>query len=82
MTSRDFCFWLQGALELNPPEEGFTPQQVEVLKKHLALAFIHEIDPSMGDEAHQEKLDNAHEGAKPGGTKYQRPPIGDIRMRC
>ncbi len=43
MTSRDFCYWLQGALELSP-DMALTPAQMLVVRAHLNLVFIHEID--------------------------------------
>lgn len=68
MTSRDFCFWLQGYLEINDadatPTQGLGPKQVECIKKHLALAFKHEIDPNMGPKEHQDELNKLHEGRK------------------
>ena len=60
MTSRDFCFWLQGFYELTDTTDGITPEQTEMIKKHLALAFKHEIDPSMGDKEHQAVLSDVH----------------------
>jgi len=59
MTSRDFCFWLQGLLELGEVTE-LTPKQVEILKNHLSLVFVHEIDPSFGDQQKQDKLNNLY----------------------
>jgi hypothetical protein len=66
VTSRDFCFWLQGFLELRTAaptagvQAGLSTEQVECVGRHLALVFKHEIDPSMGDMAHQAKLDETH----------------------
>jgi hypothetical protein len=60
MTSRDFCYWLQGHFELGTSPEGMSCAQVEVVKKHLALVFIHEIDPSAGPPEHQKKLNEVH----------------------
>ena len=65
MTSRDFCFWAQGYFELTAAANGNTVQgltsaQTHVLKKHLALVFKHEIDPAMGDQAHQDELNEIH----------------------
>lgn len=59
MTSRDFAFWLQGFFEVaNPSTIG--SKETELIKKHLALVFKHEIDPSMGDEKHQIELNAIH----------------------
>ncbi len=52
MTSRDFCYWLQGYFELNEELKdgrGMGSSQTELVKRHLALVFKHEIDPSMPD---------------------------------
>jgi hypothetical protein len=65
VTSRDFCFWLQGYLELRE-EKGMSDTQIEIMKRHLALVFKHEIDPSMGGPIHQTTLDTIHH--KGGGT--------------
>jgi hypothetical protein len=59
LNSRDFCYWLQGYFELNGYTD-LTKEQVETIGKHLNLVFVHEIDPSYGDEKHQEKLNNIH----------------------
>jgi len=79
MTSRDFAFWLQGFFEVaNPSTIG--SKETELIKKHLALVFKHEIDPSMGDEKHQIELNTIHTPNKFGG--YLRPPNEDGLMRC
>lgn len=68
MTSRDFCYWLQGFFEIQgantPPLEGgmgLTGPQVAMIKAHLHMVFKHEIDPSMGSPEHQEELKKLHE---------------------
>ena len=56
MTSRDFCYWLQGYFEIHgnrpvrEPESVYNlnDSQVDMIRKHLAMVFIHEIDPSIG----------------------------------
>ena len=63
MTSRDFCFWLQGYFEINTPD-SICEKQTEIIKKHLNLVFKHEIDPSMGPSEHQDALNNIHSGGK------------------
>lgn len=68
MTSRDFCYWLQGCLEVGQLKE-LDEKQTEIVKRHLNMVFKHEIDPSMGDEAHQEELRQIHEG----GTENKKP---------
>jgi hypothetical protein len=52
MTSRDFCYWLQGFIEIDASQtegatvKGLTERQLECVKKHLSMVFAHEIDPS------------------------------------
>ncbi len=78
MTSRDFCYWLQGFIELTP-KGRLDAQQMESVRKHLAMVFKHEIDPSMGAPEKQIALDAIHQGpafdpggnAAPGGGLYR-----------
>lgn len=62
MTSRDFCYWLQGFFELRDHDPARTgsidPGQTDLIKRHLSLVFLHEIDPSFGPD--QEKLQQLH----------------------
>ena len=69
MTSRDFAYWLQGFFEVSNAET-MTKEQMKVVKRHLNLVFKHEIDPGMGDEKHQEELNNIHGGKN------------DVLLRC
>ena len=64
MQSRDFCYWLQGYFEISKAE-ALTPGQVEEIKKHLSLVFVHEIDPSFPDDQ-QDKLNQIHHGDEDG----------------
>lgn len=59
MTSRDFVFWLQGYFEItgHGVHESLTARSVQEIKKHLAMVFAHEIDPSFGGPEEQPKLD-------------------------
>ena len=60
MTSRDFCYWLQGIFEVANPQT-LDKKAVAKIKAHLSMVFIHELDPSMGDKEHQDKLQEAHD---------------------
>lgn len=67
MTSRDFCYWLQGYFELSGVTTEInalplTTGQVNTIRNHLAMVFKHEIDPSFGDKKHQQELTKAHAG--------------------
>ena len=59
MTSVGFAYWLQGFFELNNPST-INAVQTELIKRHLNLVFKHEIDPSMGDQSHQNELNKIH----------------------
>lgn len=59
MQTRDFCYWLQGALELPAKsEDGLSADQLKVIQYHLNMVFVHDLDP----KAVEEKLQNAHDG--------------------
>lgn len=71
MTSRDFCYWLQGYFELEAscehhPKEYFDKKMTDTVKRHLALVFKHEIDPSIdgGKKPLAEELQKIHDGEK------------------
>jgi hypothetical protein len=57
MQARDFAFWLQGFFEISNPEQ-ITKEQTEMIKKHLALVFYHEIDPSYTDDKEKQDVMN------------------------
>lgn len=61
MTSRDFCYWLQGLFELSEPRQ-LSVEQTTMVRRHLALVFEHEIDPSAGPPEKQAELSAIHEG--------------------
>lgn len=72
MTSRDFCFWLQGIFEVGKPE-ALNAEATAIIKAHLALVFKHEIDPTMGEQKHQDELNVIHQSA---------PNLSGVVMRC
>lgn len=66
MTSRDFCYWLQGYFEIinagteNPDAPLWLDEgEAACIQKHLAMVFLHEIDPSF-PKAQQKPLDFLH----------------------
>jgi len=79
MKSSEFCYWLQGYIEIGHDQfhqVGLNHDQVEIIKRHLALVFKHELDGMHGDQAHQDELNQIH-GPKFGGIG----PDGEI-YRC
>lgn len=59
MTSASFAYWMQGFFEIQNPTE-ITAEQTQIIKNHLNLVFKHEIDPAMGDQKHQDELNEIH----------------------
>ncbi len=59
MTSREYCYWLQGFFELNVNDCVLTKGQIDCIRKHLALVFKHEIDPSYPNQGELNKIHNA-----------------------
>lgn len=84
MTARDFVYWLQGLFELAGPL-ALDAKQTDLIKRHLALVFIHDIDPQAGGADAQKVLQEIHDaaahqpnnipptigGTGPGGIKYR-----------
>jgi len=60
MKSVEFCYWLQGLFEVAEPT-SLNEKQTEIIKRHLNLVFIHEIDEMYPPEQ-KEALDAAHAG--------------------
>lgn len=92
MTSRDFCFWLQGFFEIQgnqpfPSEPArrwnLSDPQIDMIRNHLSMVFIHEIDPSMKPTFvadHQNNLNQAHHGLD--HMKPIKDPSGAPVARC
>jgi hypothetical protein len=88
MTSRDFCYWLQGVFEVGDVKT-LSEHQTSLVRAHLAMVFKHEIDPSMGPPEHQAELDKLHEAIKEAGKGQTEKPVkigghcpGPLIMRC
>jgi len=66
MKTTEFCYWLQGFFELydasGEPNRSLSPQQVQIIKNHLALTFKHDNDPQAGPPAYQNTLNQIHSG--------------------
>jgi len=82
MTSRDFCYWLQGFFEISRAGLGedpleLDPEQTAMIERHLAMVFKHEIDPSLGTSAHQAELQDIHDRL----SKIEQAPVIDPHQR-
>lgn len=66
MKATDFCYWLQGYFEIYGASSktgmSLSNEQVELIQRHLALVFKHDIDPQAGPPQHQQVLNNIHGG--------------------
>lgn len=91
MMSRDFCYWLQGFFELQSPQNqhlALNPAQVEVIRKHLAMVFKHEIDPSLGTPKHVAELQKLHDDLAKANERIDEvesrpsPPRRDTPFTC
>lgn len=62
MKATEFCYWLQGYFELaGSDSQQLNAKQVNAIRNHLSLVFIHDIDPSQGSPDHQAKLQEVHD---------------------
>lgn len=84
MTPRDFCYWLQGYLEISAKASHdsripltLNGMALECIANHLNMVFAHAIDPTFGDKAHQDKLSEIHQG---GATGISGKP--EVLARC
>lgn len=85
MSSREFCYWLQGFFEIHdgapviPGELGkfgdLTTEQTTTIRERLAMVFAHEIDPSQRNAQRQDSPAKIHQGAPCG-------PWGVSKQRC
>jgi hypothetical protein len=41
MTPENFCYWIQGLLELTPDLKTLTEEQVKMVRDHLGYVFTH-----------------------------------------
>jgi len=84
MTSRDFCYWLQGYFELTGGvgADPIPADRAMMIKRHLALVFTHEIDPSIdgGNQKVADELQKIHDGKPP----IQKTILADpgVQYRC
>ena len=67
MNSQEFCYWLQGFFELCPDCSAFNKNQVQTIRNHLSLVFVHDIDPKTlqgkeSPEQYNTLLQNLHDG--------------------
>jgi hypothetical protein len=77
MTSRDFCYWLQGFFEVSNQTQIYETQ-VQQIRNHLNLVFQHEIDPKVdqGDARIGAVLQSIHDNKIPSAS------LADIKLRC
>jgi len=52
MTPENFCYWLQGLLELSPDLKTLTEAQTKMVRDHLGYVFTH-VSPPAAQQAPQ-----------------------------
>jgi hypothetical protein len=88
LKSTEFVYWLQGFFELSEPNTPLTMEQIQIIKNHLKLVFLYEIDPSYSeDKTVQAIFQNIHDGKNPlEGIKIDNTPPkqndGKVNYRC
>lgn len=75
MKADNFCYWLQGVLEVAKPET-LDAEQVEIIKRHLAMVFYNALDKQAPESKHA-GLNTLH-----AGTMQANPSNSDILYRC
>jgi hypothetical protein len=77
MRSDQFIYWLQGFFELSENDKPLTIEQVQTIKNHLKLVFLHEIDPSYSDNLEVRTIfQNIHDGKHPlSGLNINKPEV-------
>jgi len=62
MESKSFIYWLQGFFELSETNT-LTEKQTQIIKNHLKLVFMYEIDPSYSEDVEVlNNMQDIHDG--------------------
>jgi len=63
MKAAEFCYWMQSLFEV-ADLKTFNEKQTEQIRNHLALVFVHELDPKESSEAGltAEQMQEIHDG--------------------
>jgi hypothetical protein len=64
MLPGDFCLWLKSLLDKRTGD-ALTAKETALIRESLSAVFRHEIDPQMGDDAHQAFLNKLHSQLMP-----------------
>lgn len=76
MTSKEFCYWLQGLYELGNPVI-LNEHQTQTIKRHLNMVFVHEIQPAL-----DKSLPASMQGADSDLPSHMTNGVGGILARC
>ena len=87
MKAVEFCYWLQGFFEISDSANAgsirqIDVKQIEIIKNHLAMVFVHDIDPKQGTPEHQAKLQALHDGLEKLANHPPGDPDKDTIWRC
>ena len=82
MKSTEFAYWLQGFFELSETN-SLSERQTEIIKNHLKLVFVYEIDPSYSDDPKvQDKLQSIHDGKEEPATAKPFSGYNNPMIKC
>jgi hypothetical protein len=76
MKAFEFCYWLQGYFELVDDVDVLHADQVEKIKNHLNMVFLHDIDKTYPQGT---ELQDLHDGVPP---QFKPQPDGLPKLRC
>lgn len=80
MTPEQFCYWLQGRLEMS--KEPLTPKETQIIRDHLATVFT-KVTPAYDDllKSLEKKPLTPSWTITCDGADYGRP-LGDRKLIC
>ena len=70
MKADNFCYWMQGLMELGNPDT-IDEVQLADIKAHLRMVFKYDIDLKYGGEKHQRRLSQIHN-----------PSNHEVKIKC
>lgn len=84
MKASEFAYWLNGFFEIAESNTGLSQRQLEIIKNHLKLVFLYDIDPSYSKDARVQKImQNVHDGKEPmEGVSVEKPKPSQTLIKC
>lgn len=73
MSPEQFCYWLQGLLEVGNPKE-LNETQIKIIKDHLSLVF-NKVTPTRSDYLEDELMKAIEDMQKKEVSDFPKPPV-------